>query len=137
MQKIDRCSALPWVRGAAVLALVACAAVAPAASGEGGEAPAASEVAVCAVAPESAAPPTAAVALGVDEAPIATSTTGVWTFFSRENCWDLWLTSCSTAWPPDQCPPNPAGKPCSPLRDTCWHVINSNVVDMYRCKAAG
>lgn len=60
--------------------------------------------------------------------------TGTWQFFFRENCYDLWTIACSATWPPDQCPPNPAGKPCT-TPDACWHVISAGTVDRYRCVA--
>ncbi len=59
---------------------------------------------------------------------------GTWQFFNRESCWDHWMMSCSWSWPPDQCPPNPAGQPCT-TPDWCWHVISSGTVDLYRCAA--
>lgn len=69
-----------------------------------------------------------------EEPSVGAAGSGTWQFFHRESCWDLWMTSCSVTWPPDQCPPNPAGKPCT-TPDACWHVISAGTVDRYRCVA--
>jgi hypothetical protein len=62
------------------------------------------------------------------------TSSGTWILLTTENCYDLWATWCSSTFPADQCPPNPAGQPCT-QGDTCWHVImNGRYVERFYCQ---
>ncbi|MEM1206648.1 MAG: hypothetical protein AAGN66_25660 [Acidobacteriota bacterium] len=59
---------------------------------------------------------------------------GNWTFYGRESCYDLFERSCYRAFlPAPRCPSNPAGQACSPFGSRCFNIISSYWVDEYYC----
>lgn len=64
---------------------------------------------------------------------VGTTSSGIWRFVSRESCFDLFGSACTETFPQPQCPPDPEGKTCSPLRSNCYDTISPSAVDVYRC----
>jgi hypothetical protein len=59
--------------------------------------------------------------------------TGTYHFDNRESCRDVFARACSASVPQNQCPGAQPGLACSPAPSSCWKVINSSTVDIYRC----
>lgn len=62
------------------------------------------------------------------------SATGTYRLLTTENCIDMFTQACSASVPTNQCPSAAPGAACSPVPHSCWKVINSSTVELYRCR---
>src|SRR5215510_10466919 len=75
--------------------------------------------------PASTSPPSTSTPLAVDDhPPVNTLVATTWQEQTAEVCSQWFLRFCTSTFPSPQCPPSPAGQPCSPAGAVCYQTMS-------------